>query len=410
MTSLSILNRLDAAYRTNTIVDLQERQAYVERVRDHFRRAARVGVDEEELRRLYPLPPIIDIPPPPPRVQAPRPERVNLPRPDRFRRPRPPAQPRPDLPPYVPLARRPFTEDLVNGVDVVNGRHTIGPTIACPHCGARVWVQERSAGSKTKPLFSICCQQGRVSLPEIEPDPILLEMFNDQTPAGKDFRKNIRKYNSALSFTSMGVTVDKDLANDREGVYTYRIQGAVVHEMGRLQAVEGQKPKFAQIFFYGPEEQAVRRNEIFGGALDEDRLAELQALLEEKNRFCQVYKNIREREADAPPGDAHKIVLNASREPKGRKERQYDLPSAEEIAVLLPGDGTATEPRDIIIQGRDGYFQRINENHPTYDSMQYTLIQPQGEDGWTYNTYIFDAKEGCTPCIPTRWRGNRTSC
>ncbi|KAG0063767.1 hypothetical protein BGZ92_005922, partial [Podila epicladia] len=49
---------------------------------------------------------------------------------------------------YVPIARRPFTQDLVSGLDVIGGRHTLGPMMSCPHCKARVWLQERSGGSK----------------------------------------------------------------------------------------------------------------------------------------------------------------------------------------------------------------------------------------------------------------------
>ena len=33
---------------------------------------------------------------------------------------------------------------------------------------------------------------------------------------GKDFRDNIRGYNSAFAFTSIGVKLDKDLANGKE--------------------------------------------------------------------------------------------------------------------------------------------------------------------------------------------------
>ncbi|KAK3804543.1 MAG: hypothetical protein JOS17DRAFT_693239, partial [Linnemannia elongata] len=248
--------------------------------------------------------------------------------------------------------------------------------ISCPHCRARVWIQERTGGSKRFPLFSICCLQGRVNLPEIAVDPGLLEFISDQSPAGDAFRDNIRKYNSALSFTSMGVTTDLDLASARDGVYTYRIQGAVVHELGSLRAREGEEPTFAQIYFHDPNDQVARRQAIFPDALEEDRLRVIQTMLETSNRFCRMYKNIREREAEHGPVEDIRIVLKAARETDGRRQRQYDLPSANEIAVLMPGDDTATEPRDIIIQGRDGHLERIKETHPKYDPLQYPLLLP----------------------------------
>ena len=58
----------------------------------------------------------------------------------------------------------------------------------------------------------------------------------------------IRKYNSGHSCTSVGATIDKNLADGRQGVYTLRVQGAVVHEMGALRPAEGNPPKFAQIY------------------------------------------------------------------------------------------------------------------------------------------------------------------
>ena len=296
----------------------------------------------------------------------------------------------------------PFTQDLVTGADVVDGRHKIGRMISCPHCKARVWIQEwiRGEGSTMiRPLFSICCLQGRVKVPEVAAEPGLLEMISDQSPEGVAFRHNVRKYNSALSFTSMGVTVDKNLASAQDGVYTYRIQGAVMHELGPLRAREGQEGGFAQIYFYDPNDQITRRQGIFS-QINEDRLREVQTILETSNRFCHVYKTIREREVEEGPVEELKIVLKDARETNGRRQRQYDLPSANEIAVLMPGDEAATEPRDIIIKGRDGFLKRINETHPVYDPLQYTLLHPRGEDGWKFNTHLMIPKDQVDPAYP----------
>lgn len=67
---------------------------------------------------------------------------------------------------------------------------------------------------------------------------------------------------------------------------------------------------------------------------------------------------------------------------------------------MLPGDGTATEPRDICIEGRDGCLKSIYDTHPAYDPLQYVLLHPRGEDGWTYNTYPLTRKEDVPPAYP----------
>ncbi len=39
------------------------------------------------------------------------------------------------------------------------------------------------------------------------PPVALFNLFMDDTPAGREFRKNIVQYNSALAFTSLGVNI-----------------------------------------------------------------------------------------------------------------------------------------------------------------------------------------------------------
>lgn len=94
----------------------------------------------------------------------------------------------------------------------------------------------------------------------------------------------------------MGAKVDENLANGRKGVYTYRICGSVMHRLGSLLPADGQQHSFSQIYILDPVEQSARRNEIFGGGLDENLLLKLQTALENVNPYCQKYKSIRERE------------------------------------------------------------------------------------------------------------------
>lgn len=43
----------------------------------------------------------------------------------------------------------------------------------------------------------------------------LRNLFTRNDDVGKDFRNNIRAYNNAIAFTSMGVNLDKELANGK---------------------------------------------------------------------------------------------------------------------------------------------------------------------------------------------------
>ena len=59
--------------------------------------------------------------------------------------------------------------------------------------------------------------------------------------------------------------------------------------------------------------------------------------------------------------------------------RQYNVPTADEVAIILPGMNS-TEPRDIILRHRDGPLYRISDLHPAYVPLQYPLLFPHGEN------------------------------
>ncbi|GFS38131.1 hypothetical protein Acr_00g0055910 [Actinidia rufa] len=62
----------------------------------------------------------------------------------------------------------------------------------------------------------------------------------------------------------------------------------------------------------------------------------------------------------------------------------YNLPTSDEIAVILPGDGTKVNGmRDIILHLRgNNELMRISECHPAYLPLHYVLLFPHGELGW----------------------------
>ncbi|KAI3834855.1 hypothetical protein MKW98_015968, partial [Papaver atlanticum] len=70
---------------------------------------------------------------------------------------------------------------------------------------------------------------------------------------------------------------------------------------------------------------------------------------------------------------------------KGSDPRCYNLPTTDEIAVILPEDGETINsgPRDIILHLKGSRaLHRINECHPAYLPLHYILLFPYGELGW----------------------------
>ena len=50
--------------------------------------------------------------------------------------------------------------------------------------------------------------------------------------------------------------------------------------------------------------------------------------------------------------------------------------------------------RDIILKHRDNHLTRIMETHRAYDSLQYPLLLPRGEDGYNFDLRQSDQKTG----------------
>ena len=119
-------------------------------------------------------------------------------------------------------------------------------------CQTKFWAGEKLSGStKSCYKFSLCCGEGKVVLLPVAPHPeLLMHLLTATDPRGRAFREQIRAYNNALAFASLGANLDKGLANAKRGVYTFRIHGVMYHRIGRLMPNEGEAPAFAQIYIH----------------------------------------------------------------------------------------------------------------------------------------------------------------
>jgi len=117
------------------------------------------------------------------------------------------------------------------------------PKYRCEHCNALLWYEERlRAKAKTKkPAFGMCCKQGKTRLPPRQkPQNYLDNLLNGEGDYSKNFRENIRSYNSMFSFTSTGRVVDKEINKDH-GPYVFRMHGQNYHHIRTLLPEEGSK-------------------------------------------------------------------------------------------------------------------------------------------------------------------------
>jgi hypothetical protein len=83
-------------------------------------------------------------------------------------------------------------------------------------------------------------------LPE-EPDPPaeLQQLLCGQDTRCRQFRNNIRQYNAALAFTSLGVDVVESVNGGSRGPYVFKIGGELCHRVGSVLPVNGLPPRYA---------------------------------------------------------------------------------------------------------------------------------------------------------------------
>ncbi len=121
------------------------------------------------------------------------------------------------------------------------------------HIGAHIAMH--SALSTIKKRTTLCCGDGKMSrlsnaFPAPAPQPLrdLLTSVPSEhqplPPAIKDFKQNIRAYNSALQMASTGLHIH----SPEQGINMIAIKGAMHHLLGPLQPAEHDVPQFAQLY------------------------------------------------------------------------------------------------------------------------------------------------------------------
>ncbi|XP_054782009.1 uncharacterized protein LOC129289243 [Prosopis cineraria] len=240
--------------------------------------------------------------------------------------------------------------------------------------------------SNLHPKFGLCCLQGKVDLPNPKHAPWQLQrLFHSIDDDSKNFLDNIRAYNMMFAFTSMGGKVDKRVNNGR-GPYVYCINGQNMHMIGSVLPVEGAPPKFSQLYIHDTSNETTNRIAAVSGqdtkkSLRPSIVQQLQKILDNHNELVKTYRLARDFMGNHQGQEVKIRLIHKG----GKNAHTYNLPtSPNEIAALVVGDIGSTElGRDIIIQYRSGLLERISETHQSYLPMQYPLLFPYGDGGYT---------------------------
>jgi len=251
----------------------------------------------------------------------------------------------------------------------------------CGFCSAKMWIMSRN----NNPQFSLCGKNGKVLLSNLPATPQELEVLltNKESSAVK-FRDQIRMYNSVLAFTSLSAKVDESIIGG-PGLYSFCIQGELYHKIGSLCLVEGQRPQFAQLYIHDTKRKHQNHHAIMP-SLDPMTLDQLLTMMYNINPYVEVFKMARDMMATEDAPMDLKLCLISFRT---KDARRYNVPTADEVATLMVGDGSeVVDRRDVALAQQASPFQRIFELHVGYMALHHPLLFPYGEDGWHPNILL----------------------
>uniref|UniRef100_A0A914V163 Helitron helicase-like domain-containing protein n=1 Tax=Plectus sambesii TaxID=2011161 RepID=A0A914V163_9BILA len=266
----------------------------------------------------------------------------------------------------------------------------LGPmNVVCKHCSALHFKGELAMRKTDE--FAECCQTGKVQLPDLQPYPNeLKQLLLGQDRSSQNFWDNIRSYNSALAFASLGAKLD--IPSGR-GPYCFKVHGQIYHRIGSLHPNTDQPPSYGQLYILDSAIalQERKSNKANEGCLD-DTLQQLDQIIRKISPFAEAFQLMHEVEkAEIERADREKrdtlnymMVFDIDRR---LDRRRYNILRANEIAAIIVDEGGDGEvpSHEIAVHLREGQLRVIPVTSTECDPMVYPLLFPHGEMGWHPN-------------------------
>ena len=172
----------------------------------------------------------------------------------------------------------------------------------------------------------------------------------------------------------------------------FQIHRTLYHRQGPLVPARGLgDARFSQIYLYDPADAARARSRQ-APEINANLISSLPMMLQGSNPLIQLYLTARERfAAISEVEDNCRLILNPQLlliVERGADRRRENLPTADEVSMILPEEYGSEGFRDIVqarrINGEEmeNTFTIMNPNHALYLPLHYVLLFPYGESGW----------------------------
>ena len=143
------------------------------------------------------------------------------------------------------------------------------------------------------------------------PPHILKELLEGNDHQATEFRENIWKYNRAFAFTSLQVSEDHSVNENRRGPPVFRIHGELHHHSEPLSPAVEHPPTYAQLYFYDLH-AALEHRRLQNLGLNLDTLRLLQAMLQDHHQYVPIYCHAYEILKHYNPDDDVSICLRVA--------------------------------------------------------------------------------------------------
>ncbi|XP_047268003.1 uncharacterized protein LOC124898400 [Capsicum annuum] len=252
-------------------------------------------------------------------------------------------------------------EGQVDYILSISSLHRLENVPKCKHCHALRFEHET-------PTF--CCDGRSIKLAPTEVPTQLYALFFSDSAVAKEFRKHIRGYNNIFGFMSFGVKISNDLASSSQGVYTFKAQGQIYHDLPLL-IPYNDNPYYFQLYFFDIENEVCNRiSKLKEANLFEDVMVIIRQIMD-VNPYAQFFRQL--KDYSSFQNLEIRIASNAKLD-----QRVYNKPSVDQVVVIWIDRNNPNVPfdREIIVHEHLVNMHRVKHYYDCYDPLQYPLLFP----------------------------------
>ncbi|KAL3627507.1 hypothetical protein CASFOL_028870 [Castilleja foliolosa] len=191
---------------------------------------------------------------------------------------------------------------------------------------------------------------------------------------------NVRAYNNMFSMTSFGARID-EAVNDGRGPYVFKVSGQISHWIGSICPSANDGPRFLQLYIYDTNNEVPNRLRFFDSSDQRCLLPATVAILSDTLRSSNEYVRIFRTAAEFCNMSAEcdfsvRLYNNVG-------DRRYEPPASGTLGGIVYAEDTNASKYDIVVHKKDGTPHRVSKLHPSYMPLQYPLLFPFAEPGWS---------------------------